>query len=344
MTRLNARDREPMLQSAIEGPWQRMAEPILSATTAGQDWCRVALYSPTVIRVGNRYRMWFAGCASHSRASDHCLGCAESDDGLHWRLYEGNPIATPLDIPWGMNWQTPEVLFDEQAHVYHMWFVSITRAEWEEIEDGQRRCVLMEQALGYARSEDGIDWDVHPTPVYPSGRSPSVLATPDGSYCMWMGSRPGPDDPWDSLYRNIYRFTSPDGIQWTRGEHPVVCPSGVAHSCVYPCVVRDGDGYLMLYGAHLQGGTFEIFSATSPDGLKWTCHYDRSILPASGIPGRFDGRYTSTPSLVCEPDRILLYYSGRPLENTYRDGQGRERIDTCGIYGGIGVAVCPVHQ
>ena len=330
-----------MLESIINGPLQRMAAPVLSTVTAGQSWCSVNLYNPCVIRCNGLYRMWFIGCSSHSRSNDHSLGYAESGDGVNWEPHEGNPVATPEDLPWGLNWQTPEVLYDEGAKLYRMWFTATTHVRREQTENGQSTCVEMDQALGYAESDDGVHWEVHPEPVYASGRSPSVLVGDDGSYLMWMGSRPSPAEPWDTLYTNIYRFASPDGIHWIRGERPVVCPSGVTRSCVYPCVVKAGDGYLMLHGAHVPGGKFEIFCATSPDGLGWACHHERPVLPASGIAGQFDGRYTSTPSLVCEPDRLLLYYSARPLEDEYTDGEGRTRTDKSGIYNAVGLAILP---
>ena len=330
-----------MVESLIDGSWQRIPRPVLSTATAGQSWCSVNLYNPCVIRCAGLYRMWFIGCSSHSRSRDHSLGYAESEDGVNWEPYEGNPVATPGDLPWGMNWQTPEVLFDEEANVYRMWFTAATRYRQEQIEDGQVRCLEMDSALGHAVSEDGIHWEVHPEPIYPSGRSPSILVDDDGAFLMWMGSRIGPEEPWDTIYSNIYRFTSPDGIQWTRGDHPVVRPCGVTHTCVYPCVVKAGDGYLMLHGAHVPGGKFEIFCATSVDGLNWRCHHETPVLPASGIAGQFDGRYTSTPSLVCQPDRLLLYYSARPLEDEYTDGEGRIRKDKSGIYNAIGLATLP---
>ena len=82
------------LQSVMTGAWQRMADPILSAATAGQPWCRVILYNPSVIKADGLYRMWFVGCCTRSRATDHCLGYAESQDGLSWKPFAGSPVAT----------------------------------------------------------------------------------------------------------------------------------------------------------------------------------------------------------------------------------------------------------
>lgn len=41
--------------------WQRSNQPVLSAMTTGQDWCRVQIYNPTVIRVGDQGHLYGAG-------------------------------------------------------------------------------------------------------------------------------------------------------------------------------------------------------------------------------------------------------------------------------------------
>ena len=41
--------------------WKRRKQPVLSAMTTTESWCRVGLYNPTVIRVGDRYLMWYVG-------------------------------------------------------------------------------------------------------------------------------------------------------------------------------------------------------------------------------------------------------------------------------------------
>ena len=62
-------------------PWQRTDQPALSAMTTRQAWCRVTLYNPTVLKIGDTYKMWYLGNSSQSRISDMNLGYATSDDG-----------------------------------------------------------------------------------------------------------------------------------------------------------------------------------------------------------------------------------------------------------------------
>src|ERR1051326_8150317 len=106
--------------------WQRPAQPALSTMSTHQAWCRVQLYNPTVVRVGNTYKMWYLGNASYTHMPEMLLGYAESTDGLHWTEYPDNPILDGNDLPIGNMWQTPHVLFDAKEKRYKMWFVMVT--------------------------------------------------------------------------------------------------------------------------------------------------------------------------------------------------------------------------
>ena len=59
--------------------WKRRAEPILSAYTTKENWCKVVVYSPHVIFHDGRFRMWYLGTSVESRTNDIVLGYAESD-------------------------------------------------------------------------------------------------------------------------------------------------------------------------------------------------------------------------------------------------------------------------
>ncbi len=317
-------------------PWRRLDEPVLSARSTKQNWAKVVCYSPHVIHHAGKFRMWYLGTSEASRTNDMAMGYAESDDGLTWREHPDNPIFTGVDVPWGRTVQTPFVLFDEDAGLHKMWFVSgdgVTR-------DGEKKIVRNDQKLGYATSLDGLSWEVRPEPVFPSGRSPCVIKDGPDNYQMWMGSRPDvTDESSGELYQNIYHFRSKDGINWTRGAKPVLRPDGRATTVVYPFVIRDGDGYRIWYGCHLATKTFEIFSADSDDGLSWRVDHHRPAFPAAPGKSRFDSRYTSTPCVIALPDRYFLYYSARNWEREYQTGDGRDRRDGAGVYSSIGVAI-----
>ena len=71
-------------------PWQRRGDPILSATTTQQPWCKVVVYSPHVLHHRGKFHMWYLGTSSPTRTNTINLGYAESDDGLNWRPHPPN--------------------------------------------------------------------------------------------------------------------------------------------------------------------------------------------------------------------------------------------------------------
>jgi hypothetical protein len=319
-------------------PWSRRADPILSAHTTKQTWCQVVCYSPHVIEHDGKFRMWYLGTSIASRTNDMAMGYAESQDGIHWTEHPANPILRGDDIPWGKTVQTPYVLWDEDDRIYKLWFVSGDGI----LRDANNKIIQNDQQLGYATSKDGIHWEIHPRPIFPSARSPAVIKESATSYRMWMGSRPDVTDRASAdLYSHIYEFKSTDGIRWRRAAEPTIQPSGSARTTVYPFVLKDASGYVMWYGCHLAGGKFEIFSATSTDGTRWELNHEQPAFGAAPRKDRFDSRYTSTPCIVRSGDRTLLYYSARDLQNEYRDGQGKLRRDSAGVYAHIGVAELP---
>lgn len=331
----------PMANGAEPSPltqrppnWERRTEPILSAYTTRQNWCRVVLYSPHVIFHEDKFRMWYLGTSTGTRTNDIVLGYAESTDGATWKLHDKNPILTGQDIPWGTIVQTPFVMFDHEERIFKMWFVSGQGVQRDE----KNQVVKLDQQLGYATSHDGLTWKVHPKPLYSSGRSPSVIKEGPNSYRMWMGSNPGPGHPWNAIYQNIYEFTSQDGIQWKRSEQPVITPSGHGRSVVYPFVLKLGGQYQMWYGCHVAGGMFEIFRATSKDGTHWKVHHEKPDFPAAKGKATFDSRYTSTPCVVHHKNKLLMYYSARDWKTEYTDNQGRKRRDGSSPYAHIGLA------
>jgi hypothetical protein len=328
--------------SLHEAEWQRREQPVLSAMTTSEDWCRVQLYNPSVIRVGGRYRMWYLGNSIRTRTHDFDMGLAESEDGINWTPYPGNPVLNRHDLPFGANIQTPHVVFDPENNVYSMWFIATPEFDGPYTGTGDTGPDLkpddIQQRVFFATSPDGINWDVRPDPVYDNGRRPCVLQDGPNSYQMWMNSMPKPGGRFIDLVTHIYRFTSSDGLHWNRDPTPAVSPTETHRSAVYPFVMREKNGYVMWYGCHIADDIFEVFCSTSPDGLNWTHHRDRAALPAKRNPNVFDGRYTSTPCVLDDGDRYLMYYSARDWNNIYGAGNGDVLFDEEGIYRHIGVA------
>ena len=94
-----------------------------------------------------RYRMWYTGQArGHS-----FIGCAESDDGLHFTRVGDEPVLFP-ERPWeGASVMNPCVL--RENGLYRMWYSAGETYE--------------PNVLGYAESRDGLSWRKSPrNPIF----------------------------------------------------------------------------------------------------------------------------------------------------------------------------------
>lgn len=158
-------------------------------------------YCPSVLKIGDRYRMWFVDVTSFPWVVRH----ARSVDGRAWSV-DQQPV---LDFTQAWEHRVlvyPTVLFVDG--VYLMWYGSYATED------------MHTTALGFAVSSDGIQWHKHPqNPVLTSDptrpweshyvTSESVVRLPDGSFRMWYASRKSP--PFINLYfaLNTARWRGP---------------------------------------------------------------------------------------------------------------------------------------
>ncbi len=98
---------------------------------------------PVVIKQGGHYRMWYTGQAGEHSA----IGYATSSDGLAWKRMSDKPVLSP-DRPWEkVALMCPDVIWDDKAKVYKMWYSGGEQYEPD--------------AIGYATSPDGMIWTKH---------------------------------------------------------------------------------------------------------------------------------------------------------------------------------------
>ncbi len=319
----------------VEMAWQRRDAPVLSSLMTNLDWCRTYCYAPHVLRTPDGYRMYYIGRTGNSSdlksLMGFAIGMAVSQDGLTWERFGERPILTFEEVPWGaFALQTPSVLWDPDERRFKLWFIGIT--EW--VRNAGGGTTELTQRLGYATSDDGVRWNVHPEPVFESGRRPCVHREGPGQYRMWMNSRPSRQESYLSLYQNVYDFRSDDGIRWNRSHEPVLRESAQHdQGCIYPCVCRDGERYFLWYGAYpkKEDKSFQIYVAESDDGTHFVNHDSAPAFSNSADRSRFDSFYVSTPCVLVEPDRYLLYYSAVSWAERAKGS----------YYQHIGVAVCP---
>jgi len=147
-------------------------------------------YAPTVVKVGDRYNLWYTDVVKRPWKYRH----ASSADGRTWDV-TSEPI-----MELGQAWENEILVYPTVIHVdgvYLMWYGSYTTSRRQET------------AIGFAASTDGIDWHRHPqNPVLsPDPKrawesnyvgNQSVIRLPDGSFRIWYASRKKP--PFLNLY------------------------------------------------------------------------------------------------------------------------------------------------
>jgi len=151
-----------------------------------------------------------------------------------------NPIVKP-DQPWEstLTLQPGTVIYDEQEHIYKMWYNSLPTRSKPDIEE----------FICYATSEDGIHWTKPALDLveYRGSKANNILLT----WCSWTLSvikdlhESDPSKRYKLAYWDAHNVGkkgvrvafSPDGIHWTEYENNPVIP--MASSGDTFCVMQD---------------------------------------------------------------------------------------------------------
>ena len=164
----------------------------------------------------------------------------------------------------------------------------------------------------------------------------------DGTWRMWVNA-PSREDPDLKMTLNIASLRSADGLRWEQ-EEDAVRYGGIYRSCVYPFVMRDRGELAMWFGGHRAGGFFDISFGRARDGRTWYYQNDMPIFPPNADRDAFDARYTSTPHVVKQPGRYVMYYSARDLDDEWIAPDGSPQRDEDGVYRHIGCAELSVTE
>jgi hypothetical protein len=328
----------------------------------------VALVYGSVIRDGDKYRMWYLSSLG--------MSYAESKDGITWvkpslGLFQIDGNNTNVVVRRSADgeqlntfphcYETLGVHKDpreqDPARRYKMGFVSIqfdyTGPREDVFHRGQRR------GLGVAASPDGIRWtlvDNWATETICDGPAHWMFDPRREKYVLYGRTKHTPpevkrrwaEDPWcrkKCWGRAVTRIESPDFVNWDMTEHgvgPVVLavdsqdPVGTE---IYSMMVFLYEsvyiGLVQVYHNHPDEHYLDVQLAVSRDGVDFTRVGDRSPFIPVGSVGdwdRFNNSIANNPPFVVG-DELRFYYSGR----TYRHG-GYEGADKGTSGGGIGLA------
>lgn len=142
--------------------------PVLTHSSDTSKFDSDGVETPTVIKdmsapASQRYKLWYAGRkAQCQHINDHKFGLAYSPDGINWTKYSGNPVLEPGGSSSWYNTfiSSPSAILN--VGIYKMWFTAPDLVFNSQPTDGKGN-------LGYATSQDGINWTVHPSAMSVAG-------------------------------------------------------------------------------------------------------------------------------------------------------------------------------
>ena len=248
------------------------------------------VYSPSVIKDGSIYKMWYGGSDSSAIRILYCT----STDGVSW---SGNKLVIDkgsegtYDTSYVMD---PIVIKD--GSVYKMWYAGYNGSYWRII---------------YCTSTDGINWsnfqmviNIGSEGTYDTNRvsAPTVIKD-DFVYKMWYRG-------YDGSYNRIIYCTSTDGINWSNFQMVINIGSEGTYDtnkASAPTVIKDGSIYKMWYTGN-DGSHNRIIYCTSTDGINWS---NFQMVVNIGSEGTYDTSHAHAPTVIKDDSVYKMWYEGR---------------------------------
>ncbi|MHA2136240.1 MAG: Kelch repeat-containing protein, partial [Candidatus Thorarchaeota archaeon] len=279
------------------------ANPILTVGQPGSwDDYAYAVGSPSVIKDGSLYKMWYMGVSLSTRWHWK-IGYSESSDGLTWTKRATPVFAADPASPWG-HYGVARAQVLKVGNTYKMWY------------DGYRDATGTNNRIGHAESPNGIDWTrVSSTPVLDLGGPNEwdsratwkvYVMFEDGRYRMWYTGHDG-----INCKSSIGYAESANGVNWTRSpSNPILGPQtnsweGVGIEVSH--VEKIGDQYIMWYNRHCPPEAVGV--AVSPDGLNWTKYPTNPVLE-KGDSDSWDNKGVTWVSVLRDSSAMKMWYSG----------------------------------
>jgi hypothetical protein len=229
--------------------------PLVQAT--GTDF--VAIETPSVIKFGGRYHMYFTGIYKRPDPAPMAIGHAVSDDGIHWTV-DPHPVlaATGAASDWNgyLVGEPGAVVFDNQILLYFC----ATGAR-----KGGKPPQL--QTIGLARSTDGKTFGppemvLQQSELYPASEGYAGYSTPaafvaGGKVHLVYDVahfQSGGDPEWEQVALH-HAVSSDGGKSFVQDKQPIFTRSDfnwTSGEILGPTVLVHGDEVMLWFGGHVR--------------------------------------------------------------------------------------------
>jgi len=236
------------------------------------------------------------------------LNVTDSYAQLQWTKNPCNPVFSGAIGTWYEHVMIPYVLYNNDSSRYEMWFTAST--------DGFRP-----YRIGFATSDNGINWNAHSSPVLEPETGkwdestveiPMVLIE-NGQYKMWYTGWSPSDDKGKIGYA-----TSQNGINWQKDttNNPIMVAGNTAWEAGgnhYPSILSVQGEYKMWYtGYNTTYTSGMIGRATSQDGINWQRDTTNNPVLRIGSPGEWDDAKVDVGHVLLINSTFHMWYDGRP--------------------------------
>lgn len=251
-----------------------------------------SIESPTVVKLAdNSYVMWYRGQSYADKIGR--IMRATSSDGINWTKtgvcmvpstdYEGDKI-DPMTVIY-------------ENDVYKMWYGA----------EAYGGCAC------YATSSDGINWDRYEgNPVLRktsnawdnegAGGQHTVIKI-NNKYCMYYKGYGNQSPGW-----TFYGMAeSSDGIHWIKKGKILSPDPSVGDTVIFRnlSAFKIDDTYCIMF---TMADYLNLYLASSKDGKNWV--KNGLIFIHGQTPGGYDEKWSTSPSIIVETDRIRMWYEG----------------------------------
>lgn len=248
--------------------------PVL--TSPGTGWESWQVEYPVVIFDEGIYKMWYGG---YNGGSTTQIGYATSNDGLNWTRYTNNPVISPGPLSWDSMLLYPKSIIIKEG-TYYLYYIGYQ--SWSV------------NQVGLATSTDGINWTKSSfNPILSMGTPSSAWDT--NSIIDMEVEKVG--KTYEAYYVSsnastygIGYCTSPDGVNWTKRNEPVLLPSQNEwdRMIIGVEIYRSGSSKVMYYdGANNSNPPSQpiriMRSVFKDDISKWDYCREISISPSTPL-------------------------------------------------------------